>query len=113
MTTQGDAFSDWRRETLLRESAARRILGVTNDAGLREIRMAYVRLAFINHPDKNTGDKFASQRFANLVNAYRTIVTGTPLPLSESAESLPHRPQPQNEPMEYFDMWRRRFARQG
>lgn len=110
MSGKTASFSEWRGEILRREAVARRILGIGHDAGLGEIRKAYIRLAFANHPDKNTGDHGASLRFANLVNAYQTLATGASLELSEEAHAVPKRPGREEAQEDYMDWWRKRFA---
>ncbi|MBF0293105.1 MAG: J domain-containing protein [Nitrospinae bacterium] len=104
------SFSEWRGEILRREAVARRILGIAHDAGLGEIRKAYIRLAFVNHPDKNSRDDDANLRFANLVNAYQTLATGANLALSEESRAAPKRPQSGEAQEDYMAWWRKRFA---
>ena len=110
MSGKTPSFSEWRGEILRRESVARRILGIDHDAGLGEIRKAYIKLAFANHPDKNTSDDGAYLRFANLVNAYQTLATGANLALSEEAHAAPKRPETGEGHEDYMTWWRKRFA---
>lgn len=104
------SFSEWRADTLRREAIARRILGINHDAGLEETRKAYIRLAFVNHPDSNRCDHGASHRFTNLVNAYQTLATGANLALSEEEGATPKRPEREEAQEDYLDWWRKRFA---
>lgn len=104
------SFSEWRAEILRKETVARRILGINHDAGLDEIRKAYIRLAFVNHPDKNRCDHGANHRFTNLVNAYQTLATGANLELSEETSATPKRPEREETQEDYLDWWRKRFA---
>ncbi|RYF95521.1 MAG: molecular chaperone DnaJ, partial [Chitinophagaceae bacterium] len=47
------------------------ILGVTRDASEDDIKKAYRKLALQYHPDRNpAGDKFAENRFKEIVDAY-------------------------------------------
>lgn len=110
MSGKSGSFLQWRGEILRREAVARGILGISHDAGPGEIRKAYIRLAFVNHPDKNTSDPASAPRFANLVNAYQTLVTGANLALSEETSHAPKRPKCEDEPGDYLDWWRKRFA---
>ncbi len=110
MNGKNDSFLEWRGEILRKDAVARRILGINHDAGLGEARKAYIRLAFVNHPDKNPGDPRSAPRFANLVNAYQTVVTGANLALSEETSYAPKRPKCEDEPGDYLARWRKRFA---
>lgn len=49
------------------------ILGVNRDAGGREIKQAYRRLARKHHPDVNPGDKSAEARFKQINEAYEVL----------------------------------------
>jgi curved DNA-binding protein CbpA len=49
------------------------ILQVKTNATNKEIKLAYKKLAFIHHPDKNQGDKKAEERFKTIVEAYKTL----------------------------------------
>jgi len=48
-------------------------LGVTKDASLEEIKKAYRALALKYHPDKNTGDTQAEERFKEVAAAYEVL----------------------------------------
>ncbi|MBI1797587.1 MAG: molecular chaperone DnaJ [Candidatus Eisenbacteria bacterium] len=49
------------------------VLGVARDAGEDEIKKAYRKIAFENHPDRNPDDKAAEQRFKEATEAYEVL----------------------------------------
>lgn len=49
------------------------ILGVKEDAGEPEIKKAYRKLALKYHPDKNSGDKAAEEKFKKVSEAYYAL----------------------------------------
>ena len=49
------------------------ILGIQEDASLKEIKKAYKELAKKYHPDVNAGDPSANERFKEIVLAYETL----------------------------------------
>lgn len=48
-----------------------RILGLSPNASLVEVKTAYRRLAAVYHPDRNAGDARAQQMFGLVVSAYQ------------------------------------------
>ncbi len=48
-------------------------LGITPQATLQEIKTAYRRLAHQYHPDKNTGDQYATHYFHDIREAYEIL----------------------------------------
>jgi len=49
------------------------VLGVAKDSTKDDIKKAYRRLAILNHPDKNPGDKAAEERFKEATEAYEVL----------------------------------------
>jgi molecular chaperone DnaJ len=49
------------------------VLGVQKGAIKDDIKKAYRRLAILNHPDKNPGDKAAEERFKEATEAYEVL----------------------------------------
>jgi molecular chaperone DnaJ len=49
------------------------VLGVARESGEEEIKKAYRKIAFENHPDRNPGDKSAEQRFKEATEAYEVL----------------------------------------
>lgn len=58
------------------ERRARRILDVSEDADLAEIRRMYWSQAMDCHPDRNPGDRDAERRFRLLTSAYEFLTKG-------------------------------------
>ena len=49
------------------------VLGIERGVSEDEIRKAYRKIAFQNHPDRNPGDKAAEQRFKEATEAYEVL----------------------------------------
>lgn len=49
------------------------ILGLDKNASDQDIKRAYKKLAFENHPDKNKGDQNAEEKFKEISNAYAIL----------------------------------------
>lgn len=49
------------------------VLGVSADASAEEIKRAYRKLAQLHHPDKNSGDTSAEERFKEIGEAYAVL----------------------------------------
>jgi len=49
------------------------VLGVSREAAEDEIKKAYRKIAFENHPDRNPGDTAAEQRFKDATEAYEVL----------------------------------------
>ena len=58
------------------ERSARRILDVSEDAGLVEIKRRYWAWAMDCHPDRNPEDRDAERRFKLLTSAYEFLTKG-------------------------------------
>jgi len=72
------AYSRIRAEFIHEASRAYKILGVSRDASIEEIKTAYRKLATENHPDKvaNLGEEFvklAEEKFKVIQEAYQEI----------------------------------------
>lgn len=53
------------------------ILGVSKTANDAEIKKAYKKLTTKYHPDRNTGDKKAEEKFKEVNEAYQTLSNPT------------------------------------
>ena len=53
-----------------------KILGVSRDESLENIKKAYRRLARKYHPDVNPGDKKSEEKFKEINEAYNAIISG-------------------------------------
>jgi tetratricopeptide (TPR) repeat protein len=64
-----------------------RILGLTPQATLEEVKSAYRQLVKQYHPDRNPGDRQAADRFIQINQAYEILLeaweTGSPMAASE------------------------------
>ncbi len=49
------------------------ILGVTKSSTSDEIKKSYRKVAMQYHPDRNTGDKAAEEKFKEAAEAYRSF----------------------------------------
>lgn len=52
-----------------------RLLGLTYGASLAEVKASYRRLARRYHPDVNSGDKLAQEKFVHLTEAYKFLLS--------------------------------------
>ena len=50
-----------------------KLLGISEQADDSEIKSAYRKLALKYHPDRNSGDKFAEEKFKQVTEAYRVL----------------------------------------
>ncbi len=57
------------------------VLGLGAGATAEQIRQAYRRLAHRWHPDRNSGDPRAEERFKQVAEAYRTLTRTEPPPV--------------------------------
>ncbi len=70
---QKSFFKKGKLTMSLNRAEALKLLDVEEKATQEQIRAAYKKLALAVHPDKNQGDLKASQEFAKLHKAYRTL----------------------------------------
>jgi len=49
------------------------VLGVAKSASADDLKKAYRKLAMQYHPDRNSGDKGAEQRFKDISDAYEKL----------------------------------------
>lgn len=61
------------KEVLCEETDYYKLLGVSKDATVREIRKAFKTLAVKLHPDKNKDDPDADKNFIKLTRAYEVL----------------------------------------
>jgi hypothetical protein len=101
-----DPFLGPYREIRRLRQQARRVLGVTDEAGPQEIRAAFRRLARERHPDRTGRDA----GFFRIVNAY--LVLTRPDPRGYQLDELAPRPSLEvpKDQGEYLDWWLRRFS---
>lgn len=66
MSSNGEHMSDEKRDYY-------EVLGVERNAGERDIKSAYRKLAMKFHPDKNPGDKAAEEKFKEASEAYAVL----------------------------------------
>lgn len=52
---------------------AREILGLRLFHNVKDLKKAYRKLAMLEHPDRNPGDKSAEERFKEVDEAYKTL----------------------------------------
>ena len=60
-----------RTKPLIRDYYA--VLGLKPDSSSGDVRLAYLRLARRFHPDRNSGDREATERFKEIAEAYRVL----------------------------------------
>ena len=49
------------------------LLGISRNTGEEDIKKAYRKLALQYHPDRNTGDKQAEEKFKEVSEAYSVL----------------------------------------
>ncbi|HEY9668047.1 MAG TPA: DnaJ domain-containing protein [Coleofasciculaceae cyanobacterium] len=64
-----------------------RLLGLTHGASLAEVKASYRRLARRYHPDINSGDKLAHEKFIQLTEAYKFLLSVINTPVGSAAVS--------------------------
>ncbi len=69
--------NEWQQEIIeedKKEKLARKILGISADANLLEIKKSYWLLSMKYHPDKNPNNKESLKKFQNIKNAYEFLI---------------------------------------
>jgi len=90
-------------------------LGVADSATEEDIKQAYRRLAFENHPDRNAGDADAHKRFIAINCAYEFLISGKPCGeiLNQARAGAFGVPEDEkfklDSPWGYFLWWRDRY----
>lgn len=78
-----------------------RILGLTPEAKLEDIKASYRRLARLYHPDVNPGSQEAQTQFIQLNQAYQVVLkaaqTAVPQPRNTTSSSQPRRARVKNQ----------------
>ncbi|MEL6496821.1 MAG: DnaJ domain-containing protein [Cyanobacteria bacterium J06623_7] len=95
------------------------VLGVAQNASLKEIKLAFRRLARQYHPDLNPNDPVSAEKFKQISQAY-DILSDTKkrrrydrnIPLQQSSTPRPHRSRGANAPPQnYLDYYNRGLLR--
>ncbi|AQV03114.2 hypothetical protein B2D07_17375 [Desulfococcus multivorans] len=63
----------WKGDMFMTQEDYYQVLGVGPDAGKREIKEGYRKLAFRYHPDRNTDDPEAAERMKRINEAYAVL----------------------------------------
>ncbi len=96
-----------------REKKARMLLGVSDEAGLREIRKAFRDASLKLHPDVNPDDELASRRFHMVCCAYRCLADGRACEELDEVDISPDAPQHDKYQLSnswgYWCWWREKF----
>jgi len=71
-------FGERINRRLQAEKAARRILGVTEDAGAEQLKKAYRRASLEHHPDHHPDDPDANKKFLLVKCAYELLAKDQP-----------------------------------
>ena len=114
-------FQNEIRERRDAESAARRLLGVSPEAGLDEIKKAYRQLVKLHHPDVYPGEKENDRKFLLIKCAYEMLMYGKPCvdlteamaPRSRGGASRISEKYATENPWGFFLWWRDRFFDSG
>lgn len=93
------------REIRELRAKARRVLGVSEDAGPEEIRRAFRALALAMHPDV----ALPPRDFTQVVNAYLALTRADPRGFRLEGPG-PEAPDVPATAEEYLDWWKSRFA---
>jgi hypothetical protein len=99
---------------LLARRAARKILGVEEDATKEALKKAYRQVSLKYHPDHNLNDRDAGKKFAIINCAYELLAEDKPCQkLLEEIKSWPGVPEDDkyklDNPWGHFLWWREKF----
>jgi hypothetical protein len=75
----------------------RAILGVSEDASEAQIKLAYRKLAFQFHPDRNPGDETAAAKFRQVQDAYDELTGKGAQQRGTIEQGAPNQQQPQQQ----------------
>jgi tetratricopeptide (TPR) repeat protein len=75
-----------------------RLLGLINGASTAEVKASYRRLARRYHPDVNSGDQFAQEKFIELTEAYKYLLSVVKPSGSEQMSTPPQTVATTNQP---------------
>ncbi|HEY9633920.1 MAG TPA: J domain-containing protein [Coleofasciculaceae cyanobacterium] len=75
-----------------------RLLGLMHGASTAEVKASYRRLARQYHPDVNSGDKFAHEKFIELTEAYKFLLSVVKLSEGNQVSSSPQKVTTASEP---------------
>lgn len=91
------------------EEKARLVLGVSSEAGDKEIKKAYWHLAMECHPDRGAKNKSLEEKFKAISEAYE-ILTSAKNTRSYTLLSCNIDLVHSNSPKSYWDWWKETYA---
>jgi DnaJ-class molecular chaperone len=108
-------FKEEFEEKQRKRKLALKILGITEDTSIDDIRDAYHYLALQNHPDKNPKDKTLVKKFININNAYEFIIKGSGQPQAEEDQIQSDEESKYNlrNGWGYYNWWKGKYADHG
>ena len=107
-------FMDKINSDLAARKAARKVLGVPENAGNKELKKAYRKASVKYHPDHNRDDYDAAKKFALVKCAYEMLAQDKPCPqLLEQIDNWEGIPEDGkynlDNPWGHFLWWREKF----